>query len=185
MEVAPDTYQGEKMKKGILFLTVITSLLLMSHHAQSQTFSSISPSGHTLYYWVDEYCDTCTSAWLVYSPNSHGPWYDTIEVSAYHNYTGNLVIPETITYNGHIYYINKIEERCFINCAGLTSVTLPSTINYIAPECFENCTGLTSITIPPAVNTIDWCAFMNCTGLTTINYNAEIVMDTRAHFMDV
>lgn len=161
------------MKKRILCLTIMTTLLQMSHLGFSQTFSSVSPSGHTLYFWIDEYCDTCTSAWLVYSPNSHGPWYDTIEVSAYHNYTGNLVIPETIAYNSRTYNVNRIEERCFINCAGLTSVILPSTINYISPECFENCTGLTSITIPSAVNTIGWCAFMNCTGLTAINYNAD------------
>lgn len=161
------------MKKGILSLAVMTSLLLVSQIAHSQTFSDVSPSGHTLYYWVDEYCDTCTSAYLVYSPNSHGPWYDTIEVSAYHNYTGNLVIPATVSYNGHTYNVTSIEGECFINCAGLISVTFPSSLKTINYSCFINCTGLTSITIPSSVTYINDYAFKNCIGLATINFNAD------------
>lgn len=163
-----------KMKKGILYLAVMTSLLLASQIAHSQTFSDVSPSGHTLYYWVNY--NSNNTVLLVNNPNSYG---DTIDASAYLNYTGNLIIPMTVVHNGTTYNVNSINYACFRDCVGLTSVSIPSTVRNIGYECFKNCTGLTSVTIPSSVTDIDYGAFYGCSGLTsiTIPYSVEGIYD--------
>ena len=163
-----------KMKKGILNLAVMTSLLLASQIAHSQTFSDVSPSGHTLYYWVNY--NSNNTVLLVNNPNSYG---DTIDASAYLNYTGNLIIPMTVVHNGTTYNVNSINYACFRDCVGLTSVSIPSTVRNIGYECFKNCTGLTSVTIPSSVTDIDYGAFYGCSGLTsiTIPYSVEGIYD--------
>lgn len=171
-----------KMKKQILFLTVMTSLLLVSHNAQSQAFSAISPSGHTLYFWVS--CDTCSSVRLINNanPNPYG-YVDSSTTNAYLNYTGNLVIPATVSHNGCTYNVVEICNSCFRNCIGLTSVTIPSTIGYISYEAFENCIGLTTINYNAsncAIENTTWSGlysdfvFSGCNNVTIINIGDDV-----------
>lgn len=66
-------------------------------------------------------------------------------------YTGDIVIPSSITYNNKSYTVNKIGIYCFNLCSGLTSVSIPNTITTIEYRAFHRCTGLTSINIPASV----------------------------------
>ena len=48
--------------------------------------------------------------------------------SSYSNeYTGSVVIPQTVTYSGKTYSVTSIGESAFEGCRGLTSVTIPQT----------------------------------------------------------
>lgn len=38
-------------------------------------------------------------------------------------YSGNVIIPETVTYGGIIYSVTTIEASCFSGCPSLTSIT--------------------------------------------------------------
>ena len=83
-------------------------------------------------------------------------------------YSGSVVIPEKVTYNGKEYSVTGIREYTFYNCSGLTSVTIPNSVTYISEYTFYNCSGLTSVTIPNSVTGIGICAFSGCSGLTSV-----------------
>lgn len=52
-------------------------------------------------------------------------------------YTGHVIIPETVEYNGIIYTVTKISNGCF-RCANLTELTIPPTVHTIGSEAFAN-----------------------------------------------
>ncbi len=82
-------------------------------------------------------------------------------------YTGDVVIPESVIFSGFTYGITTIDEYAFAACSGLTSVTIPNTITAIGNGAFYGCTNLTSVTVnqdtplPITANT-----FTNCTNVT-------------------
>ena len=59
------------------------------------------------------------------------------EVTENHHYSGDVVIPETVTYNEVNYSVTTIREKAFANCA-LNSITIPSSITKICSEAFLN-----------------------------------------------
>ena len=44
------------------------------------------------------------------------------------DYSGNVVIPEQVTYGDNTYSVTSIGERAFISCSALTSVTIPDSV---------------------------------------------------------
>ena len=82
-------------------------------------------------------------------------------------YSGNIVIPETFTYNSKTYTVTELDKFAFLQCTGLTSVSLPNTLEKINMTFYE-CTALTSITIPESVTTLNPEAFAYCSGLQAI-----------------
>lgn len=72
--------------------------------------------------------------------------------SSYTYYTGDLVIPATVTYNGTEYIVTGLEYGAFYNCTDLTSVTLGANIETIEGAVFTGCAGLRSINVD-ALNT--------------------------------
>lgn len=62
-------------------------------------------------------------------------------------YTGDIVIPSTVTDYGTDYSVTGIGNSAFESCTELTSVSFPHTITSIGNEVFEGCTGLVSIVI--------------------------------------
>ena len=69
-------------------------------------------------------------------------------------YIGDVVIPETVTYDGAEYSVTSIDERAFYQCSGLTSVTIPNSLTSIGETAFGECSGLTSVHIS---NIAAWC----------------------------
>ena len=49
-------------------------------------------------------------------------------------YSGDVVIPASVTYGGNTYVVTRICDSAFSGCTGLTSVEIPSTVTSIAPE---------------------------------------------------
>ena len=91
------------------------------------------------------------------------------KVDEYHGtYSGDIVIPETVTYNNKTLTVVKIGENAFSNCLGLSSVTIPQTVTYIGSQAFIGCGAITGITIPSSVTFIGYKAFGNCISLNNI-----------------
>ena len=83
-------------------------------------------------------------------------------------YSGDIVIPESITFENSKYSVTSIGYCAFSGCSGLTSVTIPNSVTSIGYCAFSGCSGLTSVTIPNSVTSIgDW-AFSYCIGLTSV-----------------
>lgn len=97
-----------------------------------------------------------------------------VSVSGPNNYTGDLVIPERVTYDGTTYIVESIWTLAFGNCWGLTSVTLPNSMITIGHLAFYGCSNLTSVTIPNSVVTIGDQAFGLCSGLASVTIGESV-----------
>ncbi|MDD6782617.1 MAG: leucine-rich repeat protein, partial [Bacteroidales bacterium] len=89
-------------------------------------------------------------------------------------YTGDVVIPATVTYDGNTYSVTSIGEFAFYGCSGLTSVTIPNSVTSIGRYAFYNCSGLTSVTIGNSVTSIGELAFYKCSGLTSVTIGNSV-----------
>ena len=93
----------------------------------------------------------------------------TAEVTSNPNYySGDIIIPSIVSYEGKDYNVTSIGEYAFLTCSGLTSVTIPNSVTSIEQYAFNNCTGMTSLTIPDGVTYIGDYAFTYCRSLTSI-----------------
>ena len=100
------------------------------------------------------------TAW--YNNQPHGVIYINNILYAY---KGTMPANTSIIVNSGV---NSITDGAFINCTGLTGITIPNSVTIIGNEVFEGCTSLTSITIPDSVTTINEGTFFGCTGLTSV-----------------
>ena len=60
-------------------------------------------------------------------------------------YTGSVVIPESVTYNGSAYSVTSIGNWAFGRCTGLTSITIPNSVTNIGDNAFNGCSGLKTV----------------------------------------
>jgi carbon monoxide dehydrogenase subunit G len=58
------------------------------------------------------------------------------------NYTGDIVIPESISYQGNTYTVTIIDEGAFYGDTDITSIVIPPTIGYIDESAFSGCSNL-------------------------------------------
>ena len=81
--------------------------------------------GVTIYYvWTNGNTELAVS----YGGNSY---------SSYSNeYSDNVVIPESVTYNGATYPVTSIGGYAFYDCSALTSVTIPNSVTSIGSSAF-------------------------------------------------
>ena len=109
---------------------------------------------------------------LAYDVEIEGIYYNlnsedktAVVISGEEKYSGEVVIPSSITSKGKEYPVTSIGYRAFYECSSLTSVTIPNSVTSIGRSAFEGCSGLTSITIPNSVTSIDSKAFTKCSNL--------------------
>ena len=114
-----------------------------------------------------------TSA-LAYDVEVDGIYYQIIKgkiaevTSGEDKYSGDVVIPSSITVQGQEYPVKKIVDRAFEDCINLISVTIPNSVTRIGRSAFNGCSRLKSASIPNSVMTIGDYAFCHCYDLTSI-----------------
>ena len=140
------------MKQTRLWLTTIATLLC-----------SITASAHD--FSVDGiYYDITSSTDLTVEVTYKGDKYNSYS----NEYTGEVTIPTTVTYNSKTYNVTSIGYGAFEGCSSLTSITIPEGVTSIGSCAFYDCSSLTSITIPKSVTSIGSYAFYDCSSLTSI-----------------
>ena len=86
----------------------------------------------------------------------------------YNEYSGEIVIPETVIVDGTRYSVTSLGYYCFCDCSSLTAITIPNSVTSLGDGCLAWCSSLTSITIPNSVTSLGDCCFENCSSLTSI-----------------
>ena len=133
-------------------------------------FSKQNADGVTIYYRIT----SSTEPYTVEVTNKSG--------SSASNYSGNVNIPETVTYKNKTYSVTAI-GYAFSGCSGLTSVTIPSSVTSIVGSAFSGCESLTTVnynaTNCTQMGSKSWSgtylpAFSECTSLTTLNIGENV-----------
>ena len=103
------------------------------------------------------------------------PWFDGLKdgdfvirngtLLAYYGDATSVTVPEGVTEIGSYAFARWYNG----GSTNLTSVTLPSTLEYIGYEAFSGCEALTSIAIPEGVYSIGGSAFSSCYKLASVS----------------
>ncbi len=120
-----------------------------------------------------------------------GIWYsytneDDDEVGVIYNksgeYSGDVVIPSTVTYNGKQYTVTKINAGAFLLDSALTAVTIPNSMTSIDSHAFQGCSNLKKVIwnarnaqdFPPINTSYYIHPFSGCDRLTDFVFGDEV-----------
>ena len=138
------------MNKQLLSFLLILLMSMVGTKTLAYDIAVANTDGVTIYYdWINNNTE--------------------LAVSYSNEYSGNVVIPSSVEYNGKTYSVTCIDRLAFSKCSGLTSVTIPNSVIYIGWDAFSGCSGLSSVTIGNSVEEIDENAFSGCYNLTSIS----------------
>ena len=151
------------MRQFRIFLSVLPALLLSlaSTTAYAHLVEAENAQGVTIYYNYKN----ATELEVTYRGSS--------SYSQYNEYSGEVVIPESVTYNGTTYPVTGIGLSAFAE-SDVSSVTIPSTVTEIVNGAFQNCAKLTRVDIPNSVTTLKSGAFFNCSQLESVTIGSGV-----------
>ncbi len=149
-----------KQTKTLLAFLAVLTFTAKVYCQSPYDFSATAPSGQTLYYKIID----STQVGVVH-PNSSG------SNSGYA--TGDLVIPDSVSYCGNTYTVTQLITHHFIQgaftqCSTLTSVYIPNTVKNIGDYSFTYCNSLVSVHLPDSITYIGTETFKHCSSLPTI-----------------
>ena len=143
-----------KRSSIIILLTVIMSMVSIKVSAHDIAVKNVD--GVTIYYnWVNS--------------NQLAVSFKGGSFQNANSYSGNVVIPESVKYEGNTYSVTEIGRAAFYNCQNLTSVSFPDGLTTIGEDAFYYCIKLNSISIPKSVVSVRSNAFLRCSGLTSVH----------------
>ena len=157
------------MKNKYLLTILFATMIAGQVWAQREyDFSAICSSGQELYYKIKKgRGDSCIVS-VTY------PYYSKVASAFTYFYgctkpSGDVIIPETVSYKGKEYVVEDILWGAFYDCEGLTSVVIPKSVKSIGTYAFYNCKSLKSVSIPESVISIGDDTFCSCGSLESID----------------
>ena len=148
------------MKLSKLLFLFVVLLSITSKKSFAHDIAVENADGVTIYY---NYINNGKELEVTY----YGDSYYT------NNYTGNVVIPEEVTYMSKTYKVTSIGGYAFRDCMDLVSITIPSSVTSIGEWAFCN-TGLTSVTIPNSITVLEKSIFNGCDYLTSVTIPSSV-----------
>lgn len=116
------------MKQQNIKLLLVLLISLLSVNASAHDIEVKNADGKTIYY---RYINNNTELEVSYRGSS--------SITYSNEYSGNVVIPESVTWNGKTYSVTSIGNEAFRYCSGLTSVTIPNSVTSIGSNAFSGC----------------------------------------------
>lgn len=98
------------------------------------------------------------------------------------SYSGEVEIPETVTYNGVTYTVTSIGESAFYKCQDLIGVIIPTSVTSIGRVAFVQSTNLKSLIIPNSVTSIGESAFQGCSSLKDVKLSSTLTTINKGMF---
>ena len=141
------------------FITILLTVLMSMTGAKAFAYdiAATNKDGVTIYYvWANDAKTELAVSFNVREQNTPS-----------NEYTGNVIIPESVEYEGSTYRVTSIGVLAFIYCTKLSSVTIPNSVTSIGDMAFFVC-GITSVTIPNSVTSIGDYAFGGCINLANV-----------------
>lgn len=156
------------MKRSSIIILVTMLMSMVVSTASAHDIEVKNKDGVTIYYcWQED--DENEETVLVVT--CRGDSFDSYE----NEYSGEVIIPSQVSYNGKTYKVTEIGSRAFLGCSDLTSVIIPNSVTWIGEWAFEDCSSLTSVIIPNSVKRIENGAFVDCSSLTSITFPNSVI----------
>ena len=150
--------------KQLRITILLTALMCMfGTKAIAHDIEVANKDGVTIYYnWIKDKTELAVT-------------YEGDDPRSYDEYFGNVVIPESVDFNGKGYGVTSIGEDAFSCCSNLTSVAIPTCVTSIGDSAFFGCSGLTSVSIPNSVTTIGNSAFCGCENISSVSIPNSVI----------
>lgn len=150
------------LRCATLFLFIIASA--WATHSYGYTFEA-----DCLYYDINPDGTTVTVTYDSYLSGS---------------YAGDIVVPDSVDYNGRRLAVTSIGASAFRACSELSSVQLPAGIESISNYAFKECTALTAVAFGGNEKVIGDYAFDNCGALEAAVFPATVTTVGDCAFRD-
>lgn len=69
-------------------------------------------------------------------------------------YAGDIVVPGSVSHDGKTYKVVAVDEKAFSDCIGLTSVSVPASVEKIGDNAFLGCKALARVSIEDGESTL-------------------------------
>lgn len=115
-------------------------------------FSSVCPSGQTLYYSIQDGAEV----YVTFGPNS-------AELLG-----GHIQVPRTVKHDGRTYMVTGVADGAFADCIRIQGIILPTSVYMVGEKSFYRCTDLRVLVLPKSLTSIGAQAFEGCTSLLDV-----------------
>ena len=105
---------------------------------------------------------------------------NSVAVAPFSDYSGDIVIPDTVRFGGHAFRVTEISASAFYG-SSIKSIVLPQSIAAIGTSAFSH-SGIKQIIIPESVTTIGNKLFLSCISLESVTINARITSISESMF---
>ena len=130
------------MKQSSIIILLSLLMSMVSTKTSAHDIAVENADGVTIYYnWIKDKTELSVTQGYEYYDDEYDLTRALPDGPYRVYYSGNVVIPESVNYNGISYPVTEIGESAFYRCLNLTSVTIPNGVTTIGKQAFAYCSG--------------------------------------------